>query len=790
MSNRRTDLRRGSIDLSQLVSDPDSMINDEGKLSIPQGSMTDDQLAVLEKLVIAMQSTNDVTWSNLRSLVTSLKTDRVPYPPDTVLLGELNVLTKTSDAGYELQLGSQTKPLFNIVTNTIRVLEEDSIYLAGLKLSVVDGNIVVKNEQDQILAVLNDLVAEENIKTAILADDTDDGLIQQVIDRVPTGLNGKSALELWQESQNNSELTLDDFLAYLEGDQGPAGADGLSIRFVGRTVTVYQEVISDTPLTPEEEVQVYLAGTNPPTLHNPVAGDLVINPNSELLYFDGTSWNNYGSIKGDDGADGQPGPAGQDADSDEIATTLATSPIFRSSLAQDLVTDYVDELKGPPGNDGQRGEDGQPGLQGPAGVPLDILTAQSNNELPGDSPEGTLAIVQLHEGGPQLNTIYKKTSTGWEYQNQSLKGEKGDQGDDGEDGNQGPVGPQGEPGQDGETPIAKTFVVTAVDGQYYIDGVQAPSLTLFRGQTYVFDYSNVPELHPFQIQTASDTSVDEGLSIDNNVATYKVPANLNENLKYICTNHSNMGNSIEIYNLIPSELKGADGQNGIDGVSPTAAEVSADLIDNHIDVIKGPKGDDGDDGQQGDPGVGIDTVTLVDDNLVISLTDNTDLPALGPIRGPQGLPGANGLDGTAIRYLLKVEYEASGVPKLGGASFIETLSQFEHSGAEVDLYIVDDQEGSPHTVSLKFTEESSPPISTLVYGYNAENNTYKVFNHHDSNLMNIIPANYTNHEDLFNSYDNNDTSLSLIINTSSTKAKTVKSFTDPVESHAFIIFSF
>jgi hypothetical protein len=215
--NRRTDLRRGSIDLKQLVSDPETMIDAEGKLSIPQGSMTSDQLAVLEKLIVAMQSTDNRTWANLKNLVTFLAGENIVDPT----AGSINILTNDSQTDDKIQLGTEAKPFYNIVTNSINVLDSNSIYLAGLKLSVVDGNIVVKNEQDETLAVLNDVIAEENIKTAILADNTTDGLIQQVINQVPAGADGKSAYQIWQESDSaNSSLTEEDFLLSLKGETG------------------------------------------------------------------------------------------------------------------------------------------------------------------------------------------------------------------------------------------------------------------------------------------------------------------------------------------------------------------------------------------------------------------------------------------------------------------------------------------------------------------------------------------------------------------------------------------
>ena len=658
--------------------------------------------------------------------------------------------------------------------------------------------------------------------------------------------------------------------------------------------------------------------------------------------------------------------------------------------------DGTNGTNGQDGTNGVDGQDGAPGAAGQDGLSIRFIgrlhqnqgqSIESYSTTETSVPDNTVILANGDVHNPAEGDLvithdsvlrYFYNATWNDYG--SIKGDQG---------------PQGEAGQDGETPIAKTFRVTESGGYYYIDGVLRPSLTLFRGQTYIFDYSAVPSTHPFQIRTLSDDPITQGLSINNNIVTYKVPAELNENIKYVCTQHpTSMGNSIEIYTLIPSELKGADGQdgtNGVDGVSPTAAEVSDDLIDRHLSAITGPegpqgspglgitlkgnvqeeddlqeyadtavtgdaytvtdlnyalfvsdgagqwvnggslqgpkgdtgetgspgqdsdpnqvattlaaidtfrdsiaqnladnhsdalrglqgepglngtngtngtngqdgaqgapgvpldiltvanfgslpgdspvgtlaivaednsgnknaiyrktsttwdyqnqslkgdKGEDGENGQQGtagQSGVGISSVSLNEsDELVINFTHSQSSTTLGPIRGPQGEPGADGApgapgqDGTATKYLFKITYSTNGMPT--EAEFVTNLSNFKSTGAERVLNIITDGfEGSPHTATLKFLEESSPPISTMVYGYVAQSNFYRVFNHHDINVMQLTPATYSSSEQLFESYNNSNTSLTLPISTSSTQAEVLKDPFNALPSHAFIVFSF
>ena len=101
---------------------------------------------------------------------------------------------------------------------------------------------------------------------------------------------------------------------------------------------------------------------------------------------------------------------------------------------------------------------------------------------------------------------------------------------------------------------AQYFTVTAVTGILIIDGVNQPVLTLYRGVTYRFDYSDSSNAsHPLRISTTSEgEEYNIGYSSFGNRGTagayiqFIVPMEAPDTMYYNCETHPGMGNTINI----------------------------------------------------------------------------------------------------------------------------------------------------------------------------------------------------------------------------------------------------
>ena len=106
-----------------------------------------------------------------------------------------------------------------------------------------------------------------------------------------------------------------------------------------------------------------------------------------------------------------------------------------------------------------------------------------------------------------------------------------------------------------------TFTVTAFGGVYVVNSTNNPVLTMYRGQTYTFNIN--ASSHPFYIKTSADSFIftnvySNGVTGNGtNTLTFVVPSNAPSTLYYVCQNHSNMGNQINITDQpIPCYSKG------------------------------------------------------------------------------------------------------------------------------------------------------------------------------------------------------------------------------------------
>ena len=93
-----------------------------------------------------------------------------------------------------------------------------------------------------------------------------------------------------------------------------------------------------------------------------------------------------------------------------------------------------------------------------------------------------------------------------------------------------------------------TYMVTVSNGKFYINGNQTPTLSLIRGNTYLFDQSDSTNSgHPFRISTSADgLTYNDGADYTGTVVSFTVPYTAPDTLYYKCANHSGMGGSISV----------------------------------------------------------------------------------------------------------------------------------------------------------------------------------------------------------------------------------------------------
>lgn len=104
--------------------------------------------------------------------------------------------------------------------------------------------------------------------------------------------------------------------------------------------------------------------------------------------------------------------------------------------------------------------------------------------------------------------------------------------------------------------ITTTYSVSVPNGisfGYYLNGIQKPTLTFFRGIQYTFDLTD-PTLsnHPLEISTTNDgvhqggSQYTDGWTSDGNTATLSITDTTPNTLYYYCAAHSEMGGKIDI----------------------------------------------------------------------------------------------------------------------------------------------------------------------------------------------------------------------------------------------------
>ncbi|ABY63059.1 tail fiber protein [Pseudomonas phage 201phi2-1] len=253
------------------------------------------------------------------------------------------------------------------------------------------------------------------------------------------GTNGQSTYELWVEQPGNAGKTEAEFLASLKGADGTDGTNGTD----GRNVTVLGGLSS---------LGSIIAQPNPAQQDAWTAMDT-----GRLYMYIGTTWTDLGQFRGNPGAQGEQGVAGQGlviVQEVELLTDLPAASTLRPGDAVYVLEDHKlyqvnDAGVYGPGIQiqGPQGADGEMGPQGPAGTSITImgsfadLTALQAAHPTGVAGEGYLIGDDLY--------LYGVNPTGgateW-YNAGPVRGPQGLQGNPGPRGLRGLIGETGERG--------------------------------------------------------------------------------------------------------------------------------------------------------------------------------------------------------------------------------------------------------------------------------------------------------------------------------------------------------
>jgi len=208
------------------------------------------------------------------------------------------------------------------------------------------------------------------------------------------------------------------------GDTGPKGDTGVGTTIKG-SYTSLEELIQEHPTG--SDTDSYLVDGN-------------------LYFWNGSQWENAGSIKGETGPAGPKGDTGDKGDKGDTGAT--------GSKGDKGDTGAIGE-KGEQGPKGDTGDTGATGDTGPAGAKGDTGATGTGISIKGsydtyeelihDHPTGNVGDNYLVNG-----SLYVWNGNAWQNVG-SIKGEKGDTGSQGVKGDTGETGPQGIKGDTGAT---------------------------------------------------------------------------------------------------------------------------------------------------------------------------------------------------------------------------------------------------------------------------------------------------------------------------------------------------
>jgi hypothetical protein len=138
-----------------------------------------------------------------------------------------------------------------------------------------------------------------------------------------------------------------------------------------------------------------------------------------------------------------------------------------------------------------------------------------------------------------------------------------------------------------EPPLAPcsncNFTVVAVQGKYWLNGVQQMPLTLTRGRTYYFDTTAVTSVHPFRIGLAVNEHYTNGVTEGADELMFTVPQDAPVDLVYYCALHQTMGADITVpLRTSPSQTDAAPSINPT--TDPTTAPTAEETLNARFQV--------------------------------------------------------------------------------------------------------------------------------------------------------------------------------------------------------------
>lgn len=140
--------------------------------------------------------------------------------------------------------------------------------------------------------------------------------------------------------------------------------------------------------------------------------------------------------------------------------------------------------------------------------------------------------------------------------------------------------------------LEKTYTVTVTNpgsgNVFVLDGSNAPTIELFRGNTYVFDQSdNSNTGHPIAFKDSGGSSYTDGVTSTGTPGssgaktTFVVPSNAPSSLRYYCTVHGNgMGNTITVTDSNISLVAGSIANVNLTGGSISNVNTVAGALTN------------------------------------------------------------------------------------------------------------------------------------------------------------------------------------------------------------------